>query len=146
MYVCNACNVCMVWYGMVWYGMDVCMYVCMYVFMYGYLYAYNRCCILTASKWVGLKMGTPNIWWFVIMFPIMWPFWKYTTCSDKPKSLKKTNPFAGTALPETSHTTPNQYNWGKPTNLVRNGRTLRIGVSLKIGLKLGCYKVANPKS
>lgn len=60
--------------------------------------------------------------------------------------IEKTNPFAGTALPETSHTTPNQYNWGKPTNLVRNGRTLRIGVSLKIGLKLGCYKVANPKS
>ena len=47
MYVCNVCNVCMVWHGM----------VC----MYGYLYAYNRFCILTASKWVGLKMGTPNI-------------------------------------------------------------------------------------
>ena len=53
-----------VWYGTVRYGMVwmyVCMYVCMYVFMYGYLYAYNRFCILTASKWVGLKMGTPNI-------------------------------------------------------------------------------------
>ena len=65
-YVCM--YVCMVWYGMVWYG---CMYVCMYI----YIYTYSVCvCVyihIYIYRWYGqpLQNNLVSGWWILVVQP-----------------------------------------------------------------------------